>query len=111
MKNYRKIVLYYFTGTGNSLKAARWIGEEAKRLNIEFILHPIDKNYSINAEVVDGLTLIGFLSPTHGFNIAPAMLKFITKFPRAKNVDVFILNTRAGLKLFKVFIPGLSGLA
>ena len=111
MKKYRKIVLYYFTGTGNSLKAARWIGEEAKRLSIEFALHPIDKNYPINAETRDDLTLVGFLAPTHGFNIAPAMLKFITKFPRAKNVDAFILNTRAGLKIFKLFIPGLSGLA
>jgi len=56
-------------------------------------------------------TLIGFCSPTHGFNSPPILVKFIRKFPYVKNADVFILNTRAGLKLHKLFIPGLSGLA
>ena len=111
MKRYRKVIIYYFTGTGNALKAARWICEEAEKSNIESKLFPIDGNYKPNIEEIDSGSLIGFLSPTHGFNIAPAMLKFISRFPKNRNADVFILNTRAGLKLSKLFIPGLSGAA
>ena len=56
-------------------------------------------------------TLISFCSPTHGFNLPPIVLRFIRKFPKVKHTDAFILNTRGGLKLFKFFLPGLSGLA
>ncbi len=111
MKKYRKVIIYYFTGTGNALKAARWICEEAVKRNIEFKLYPIDRDYKPNINKIESDTLIGFLAPTHGFNIAPAMLKFIIRFPSNLNTDVFILNTRAGLKLFKLFVPGLSGAA
>ena len=110
-KKYNKIIIYYFTGTGNALKAARWICEEAEKRNIEHVLYPIDRNYKPNLGEIDSDTLIGFLAPTHGFNIAPAMQKFINRFPVTRKADVFILNTRAGLKLFKIFLPGLSGAA
>jgi len=61
---------------------------------------------------VTGKTLIGFFAPTHGFNLPPIMVKFINSFPRNTiDADVFILNTRAGMKLYKVFLPGLSGVA
>ena len=33
------------------------------------------------------------------------------RFPRSKGEDVFLLNTRAGMKMGKYFIPGLSGVA
>jgi Pyruvate/2-oxoacid:ferredoxin oxidoreductase delta subunit len=39
------------------------------------------------------------------------MIKFIVRFPFIKNSKVFLLNTRAGLKMSKIFIPGISGLA
>lgn len=74
-------------------------------------MYAIDRDYKPNLDEIDSNTLIGFLAPTHGFNIAPSMLKFIVKFPNNRNADVFILNTRAGLKLFKLFMPGLSGAA
>jgi hypothetical protein len=111
MKKYNKLVIYYFTGTGNALKAGRWICEEAEKKNIEVGMYPIDRNYKTNIYEIDSDTLIGFLAPTHGFSIAPAMLKFINKFPAKIEADVVILNTRAGLKLFKLFVPGLSGAA
>lgn len=111
MKKYNKVIIYYFTGTGNALKAGRWICAEAEKKNIEARMYPIDDNYKPNPDEFDSKTLIGFLSPTHGFNLAPAMLKFIVKFPTGTKADVFILNTRAGLKLFKIFLPGLSGAA
>jgi Pyruvate/2-oxoacid:ferredoxin oxidoreductase delta subunit len=111
MKKYNKVIIYYFTGTGNALKAGRWICEEAEKRNIKACLYAIDHNYKVNPDEIDSKTLIGFLSPTHGFNLAPAMLRFIVKFPAEKKADAFVLNTRAGLKFFKFFIPGISGAA
>ncbi len=111
MKNYSKIILYYFTGTGNALTAGRWIAKEAARKNIAVKLQSIDNNYRVNPDDLDTTTLIGFLSPTHGFNISPAMLKFIFKFPARIKADIFILNTRGGLKFFQIVTPGISGAA
>jgi len=111
MRKYNKIIIYYFTGTGNSLKAGQWISDEAKKKNIQTQMYSIDNNYKPNPDELDKNTLIGFLSPTHGFNIAPAMLRFILKFPSGRKADVFILNTRGSLKLFKFFSPGISGAA
>jgi Pyruvate/2-oxoacid:ferredoxin oxidoreductase delta subunit len=56
-------------------------------------------------------SLVGFCSPTHGFNLPPIFLRFIRRYPRVKKADAFILNTRGGLKLSRLFLPGLSGLA
>lgn len=39
------------------------------------------------------------------------MLKFIHRFPKRINADVFVLNTRAGSKMNKKFMAGLSGCA
>ncbi|MFC2130873.1 EFR1 family ferrodoxin [Bacteroidota bacterium] len=111
MGKYNKVIIYYFTGTGNSLKAGRWICQEAEKRKIETRMYPIDDDYKPDIDEIDNKTLIGFLSPTHGFNISPSMLKFIAKFPRGVNADIFILNTRAGLKIFDFFLPGISGAA
>jgi ferredoxin len=55
-------------------------------------------------------TLVGFCYPTHGFNAPPAVLNFLVRFPKGKG-DVFFLNTRAGMKLYKIHTPGLGGIA
>ena len=54
--------------------------------------------------------LLGFAYPTHGFVLPWFMLKYILFFPRGHN-NVFLLNTRAGMKLGNWNTPGLSGLA
>ncbi len=108
---YEQIIIYYFSGTGNARNAAHWFKQlaEAKKLQVQLI--NIDRFDKIETPDTSNKTLIGFCSPTHGFNLPQIMLKFIFKFPRLKNVDVFIMNTRGGLKLSKLFLPGLSGLA
>ena len=108
---YKNLIIYYFSGTGNAKRAAEWFADVARLQGINTIIVNIDRFTEITLPAVEGKTLIGFFSPTHGFNLPPIMLKFIYKFPRRKNTCVFILNTRAGLKLSKLFVPGLSGLA
>ena len=108
---YDKVIIYYFSGTGNAKNAAKWIQKTAEENGLETQLINIDRFETIVPPALTEKTLIGFCSPTHGFNLPPLALKFIQKFPKTKKIDAFILNTRGGLKLFKLFLPGISGMA
>jgi len=106
---YTKLQIYYFSGTGNAKFAAKEIAELSKQkgLNTKVINIAGDELCfsELNADA-----LIGFCYPTHGFNAPPIILKFLSRFPKGKS-DIFLLNTRAGMKLFKLQTPGLGGLA
>jgi Pyruvate/2-oxoacid:ferredoxin oxidoreductase delta subunit len=108
---YRDLTIYYFSGTGNALTASRWITQHAQKKGLKANLISIDRFNKIIVPPATGKRLIGFCYPTHGFNIPWIMLKFILKFPIVKGCDVFLLNTRGGLKIHKWFVPGISGLA
>lgn len=101
---------YYFSGTGNARSVARWFTEAAavKGLDAETVdIAAVDRR---NIEPPPPGALLGFISPTHGFNYPPAMMYFIFRFPRSRGNKVFLMNTRAGMKLSKWFLPGLSGI-
>jgi Pyruvate/2-oxoacid:ferredoxin oxidoreductase delta subunit len=107
-----KLHLYYFSGTGNAKNVAYRIVKKAGKYGINSCISDLSqidrKNISAPAEN----EMIGFVSPTHGFNFPPVTMYFIFRFPRTKFKNkVFIVNTRAGMKLGKYFLPGLSGLA
>ncbi len=108
---YDQLIIYYFSGTGNARNAAIWIEKIAKGKGLKTHIINIDRFKTVDIPELSGKTLIGFCAPTHGFNMPPVVLKFLSKFPKVKNADVFILNTRAGMKLYKLFLPGLSGMA
>jgi len=108
---YEKVIIYYFSGTGNARRASEWILEEAAKLGAKTEIYAIDNKEKLKIYQPNEKTLIGFCSPTHGFNLPPIMLKFIWNFPKFKNCNIFILNTRAGMKFLKLFTPGLSGIA
>lgn len=110
MNIYNKVLVYYFTGTGNARQAANWIADvaNAKGITAEPInIAELDRRH---APPPPPGALVGFCSPTHGFNLPPIMLGFLFRFPRGKN-RVFLVNTRAGMKLGPIALPGLSGLA
>ena len=108
---YKSLLIYYFSGTGNALTASRWIEEDAQKKGLETSLVSIDRFEEIAVPSFSGKRLIGFCYPTHGFNLPWIMLTFIFRFPRLKGCDVFLLNTRAGLKISRCFAPGISGIA
>lgn len=107
---YDNLILYYFTGTGNALAAANWIAQVAQTKSIPVEIIKITRSLSINAKDIPNNSLIGFCYPTHGFNAPPVVISFLYRLPKIKN-QVFLLNTKAGIKLNKLFLPGLSGLA
>lgn len=105
------LYIYYISGTGNARISSEWIAEEASAQGINASVLSIDRFENIILPEKGGNTLIGFAFPTHGFNSAPIMLRFIAGFPRGLCRNIFLVNTRAGMKLYKLFTPGLSGLA
>ena len=107
----QQLIIYYFSGTGNARTVASWIAEESRARSIPtevFDIAMIDRKHITSPPAG---TLIGFISPTHGFNYPPASMYFLFRFPRSRGNRMFLMNTRAGMKLSKWFVPGLSGIA
>ena len=109
---YSTLIVYYFSGTGNAANASRVMVNYAKKFGLQTHLISVDRyDHDIKVPEFEGKALIGFASPVHGFYIAPIMGHFISDFPRGLNADIFILNTRAGVKIGKFLAPGVSGMA
>jgi len=108
-KNITNIVVYFFSGTGNSRNVAYWISQFAFDRNITIQLLNIAQVNRRKIEAPPADSLIFFISPVHGFNYPPVMLHFIMCFPLGNN-DVVLMNTRAGMKIGNFITPGLSGI-
>jgi Pyruvate/2-oxoacid:ferredoxin oxidoreductase delta subunit len=108
---YKALYIYYISGTGNARISSLWIAEEARKKGLDVFIQRIDRLENIVFPPAGDKIILGFAFPTHGFNAAPIMLRFISGFPRGNGRNVFLLNTRAGMKLYKFFMPGLSGVA
>jgi ferredoxin len=111
MNNWNSLYIYYISGTGNARASSGWIADEASKRGLNTVVQQIDRLENIIMPLPDENPLIGFAFPTHGFNAAPIMLRFIASFPRGLSKEIFLLNTRAGMKISKLFLPGLSGMA
>lgn len=110
MDPFKKLVLFYFSGTGNAKQVALWFSNFANTNKIECQLFDISKTRVKNMQAIPSDALILFVSPVHGFNYPKITLQFIRKFPRGTN-RVVLMNTRAGMKLGNFVTPGLTGIA
>jgi len=110
MNAYPELSIYYFSGTGNAKQVSFWFSEVAEKKGIPAELKNIAHIDRKHIQKPPAGALLGFCAPTHGFNYPPVMMYFIFRFPRANN-KVFVMNTRAGIRLWKLTIPGLSGVA
>lgn len=107
----KNLHFYYFSGTGNSYHVCKQIEKKALELGYKSELTNISKINRKSIQPSESDTLIGFVSPTHGFNFPPIMMHFLFRFPKGKRNQVFLVNTRAGMKMGEWFLPGLSGTA
>ena len=111
MEDWDTMYIYYISGTGNAHLCSVWIADELEKSGNKVIVQKIDRLKNITFPQPGERVIIGFAYPTHGFNAAPIMLKFMAGFPANLCRNIFLLNTRGGLKIYKAFLPGLSGLA
>ncbi len=110
MNPYSKIVVFYFSGTGNARQIALWIEDLAKEHQFECFIHDISTLKSKKTESLNEDALLFFISPVHGFNFPKITSDFISKFPKGTN-NVVLMNTRAGMKVGRFIGPGLTGVA
>jgi len=104
-----KLHIHYFSGTGNAKFAAGKIAEHASEQHIECEVINIAAKMKTEIKHDSDDSLV-FLYPTHGFNAPPIVLNYVAKFPKGKS-RVYLMNTRGGMKLYKLHTPGLSGVA
>ena len=103
--------IFFFSGTGNARNVARWMVEVWRDRNHTSEAIDLAK-VSVDTIEVGPNDDIGLAAPTHGFNFPPITLAFLFRFPRTTwGNRVFIINTRGGVRLFGVCVPGLSGVA
>lgn len=91
-----------FSGTGNSLAAARWFaGPDG---DVRMLEAPA-------AASLRGGTLLLLACPTHGFTAPIEMLRFVRHLPAGAGRHAAILVTRAGIPVGPWQPPGLAGTA
>lgn len=105
------VVLYFWSGTGNSYQVACWLAEQAEKKDVTAQVLPLDQAALVKKTAEDAGRLMGLVFPTHGFTAPWQVLKSTWQLPRGRAVPAFCVTTRAGLTLGPLFIPGISGSA
>ena len=110
MGNILKIVIFFFSGTGNARQIALWLSEMAREKGLDSNITDIAKTDCPWLGTIDPEALIIFISPIHGFNYPKITLSYIRNFKKGKN-RVVLMNTRGGMKIGSFVTPGLTGIA
>ncbi len=108
---YKNILIYFWSGTGNSYRVSVLMGEIAEKNGLNMRVCSIDKCNPKEEIKNRNNNLIGIVFPTHGFTAPWCILKFAWSLPRSNSSHVFCVATRAGLRFERVSIPGISGSA
>ncbi len=110
-RSYKNVVIYFWSGTGNSYRVSTWMGNIAEENELDTLVLSIDKG-NPEEEIKGGSdNLMVIVFPTHGFTAPWHMLKFVWSLPHGNSTHAFCVATRAGLKFGPLFIPGISGSA
>lgn len=103
--------LYFLSGTGNSYRAATWMEAEAQEAGARTQIRSI-QGARPEEEIGEGpRSLLGLVTPTHGFTAPWAMLRFVLGLPRRRGTHAFVVATRAGSRLGRHLTPGFDGTA
>ncbi|MCU0607032.1 MAG: EFR1 family ferrodoxin [Candidatus Edwardsbacteria bacterium] len=86
--------LYYFTGTGNTLLAAREVQKTLIGRGRQCALHRIETS---DPAAVDPTHVLGLGFPIAGFTTYPLVWTFIEKLPRSQGAPAFAFATMGGM--------------
>jgi ferredoxin len=92
-----KTILYWFSGTGNSLAVAKAL---AQRLGAEAQLLPMTATMA--RPEAPTAPAIGLVFPVYAFGPPPVVLEFLRKLPAGRDTYLFAVNTNGGM-------PGRTG--
>ncbi len=100
----RSISIYYFSGTGNTLKLLDVMKNrfEAEGSNVK-----LQEIKNANFIIPEKDTLTGFAFPINSQSVSPSVWKFLKSLPKVNGLEVFVLvtlNTSSGIinPLFKL---------
>lgn len=104
-----RTLIYVTSGTGNSLRAARWVAEHLEREGQGPVaVVPIERaRPEEEVEPGSGQEIV-LVAPTHGFTTPWHMLRFAVSLPRGRGNRAWVLVTRAGIKVGPFFPPGIG---
>ena len=80
-------VIYYFSGTGNSLKVSKDLANELKNTKII----PIKK--AINSEINKSVEKVGFIFPVYFGALPPLVAEFISKLDTSQMNYIYVVAT------------------
>lgn len=95
----KKAVIYYFSGTGNTMRISELYKREfeAKGISCVLISLPI---IPTERPAPDYFDFVGIAYPIHAFNAPEPILKFVRGWKTCKNKTIFILKTSGeGLRI------------
>ncbi|MBN2795272.1 MAG: EFR1 family ferrodoxin [Clostridia bacterium] len=86
----KKIQLYYFTGSGNTLKIAEYSKQKLEEMNYEVSLEAMEsvKNYDW-----DHIAFVGLFFPVAIQSTYPIVWDFIEGLPKQENQKIFMVDT------------------
>ena len=108
---YERLVIYFQSGTGNTLRAATWMAEQAEEAGVAATVTPVDGADPASERILGRGTLLGIAVPTHGFTAPWLTLKFVCRLPRGRGTHAFCLATRGSGPVLGVVCPGLAASA
>ncbi len=98
------------SGTGNTLRVAKWINEKFIKNGVLSSINSIGQSASVENKT-NKTNIICIAMPSHGFTAPWLMLKYVFKLQKGDGAHAICIATRAGLKIGRLFTPGLSGTA
>lgn len=104
----QRVLLYSFTGTGNSLRAAQWMAAAARQAGLDARVTALPAAPPADGALGPG-ALLGLLCPAHGFTAPWAMLRFALGLPRRRGARAFAAMPRGAMRLWRWTIPGMEG--
>ncbi len=104
--NYKKITIYYMTGTGNSFRTASWMAETAREHGADARVVPHEEGRPEEEVNDEGDNMLGIVFPTHAFTAPWPVIRFAWRLPRRKNAHAFVIPTRGAVKVGRYFMPG-----
>lgn len=101
-----EVLVHYFSGTGNSLLAARQIGEELQKYDWKPVFHPVEKGPPDN---MGSFGLHIFFFPVYATAVPHIMIKYIQGLPDGNNTKAVVISTNG--KISTRFRDGYQGWA
>lgn len=102
----QKAIIHYFSGTGNTLLAAKLLSKELSAYGYDVTFHPIERG-TIDQSTKYSLHLILF--PVYATSVPHIMKKYIRKLPNGNKAKTVVISTNG--KISTRFRDGYQGWA